>query len=226
MRRSLAVLGAAIVLAACGGGGQPNVDAGKTLRAGAAAIASLKTVKATLKLTKGVLTFEGFALVSARTAVRLPADSDTIYTVKQQDITFELEVVFNDSGVYLKLPFSAYQPAPRGTFPDMAKLFDPSVGLPAIMPAGSKPSYAGSGTIDGVSADEITTTFTPQQIHAMLSTLNSAGDVTARIWVDAGDKLIRKAQLVGDFGDGGKAATVEVDLSGFNTAVVIASPLP
>lgn len=226
MRRSLGVFCAAVVLAACGGGGHPSVDAGKTLRAGAAAIASLKTVNATLKLTKGVLTFEGFALVSARTAVRLPADSDTVYTVKQQDITFELEVVFNDSGVYLKLPFSAYQATPRGTFPDMARLFDPSVGLPAIIPAGSKPSYVGSGTVDGVSADEISTTFTPQQIHAMLSTLNSAGDVTARIWVDAGDKLIRKAQLVGDFGDGGKAATVEVDLSGFNSAVVIASPLP
>jgi LppX_LprAFG lipoprotein len=227
MRRAPAALVAALVLMACGGSqAAPRVDAVKALRDGAAAIAALRTVDATLKLTKGTITFQGFALVSAKTAVRLPADSDTLYTVKDQDISFELEVVFNANGVYVKLPFSAFQPSPRATFPDMAKLFDSTVGLPAVIPAGGNPKYVSTDQVGGVSAYQVTTTFTPAQVHSMLSALSSAGDVTARIWVDTGDHLIRKAVLDGVFGDGDKDAAVEVDLSGFNSAVVIATPSP
>jgi hypothetical protein len=36
--------------------------------------------------------------------------------------------------------------------------------------------------------------------------------------------LIRKAVLSGPFGDNGTASSVEVDLSGFNSGVVIATP--
>ena len=48
----------------------------------------------------------------------------------------------------------------------------------------------------------------------------------AVVWVDTSDHLIRKAQLDGAFGDGGKEAAVEVDISGFNAAVNIAPPTP
>jgi hypothetical protein len=50
--------------------------------------------------------------------------------------------------------------------------------------------------------------------------------VNAEIWVGASDHLIRKAVLDGAFGDGGKEASVEVDISGFNAAVNIAPPSP
>ena len=68
------------LLVACDGS-PAQVDAAQALRAAGGAMGKLKTVTATLKFTKGAITFQGFTLVSARTSVRLPADSDTFYTV-------------------------------------------------------------------------------------------------------------------------------------------------
>jgi hypothetical protein len=89
MRRTLCLGVMALLLSACGGGGstQPKaVDPAQALRDGAAAMAKLNTVTATLKFTKGTVTFQGFTLAGAKTAVRLPSDSDTTYTIKEQDL--------------------------------------------------------------------------------------------------------------------------------------------
>jgi len=48
--------------------------------------------------------------------------------------------------------------------------------------------------------------------------------VDATIWIGGSDHLIRKAVLSGPFGDNGTTSSVEVDLSGFNGSVVIATP--
>jgi len=219
---------AAVVLVACGGDAAPP-DAARILRDGAAAMAQLKTVSATLKLTKGTITLQGFTLVSARTSVRLPADSDTVYTVKQQDVTIGLEVVIADGHVYLHVPFSTFQELPGGqasAFPDMARLFDPSTGLPAVIPAGTAPKYVSTDQLDGKTAYQVSTTYTPEQVHSLLAELSSSGTVAARVWVGVSDHLIRKAVLDGPFGDLGHEAAVEVDITNFNGAVSITSPSP
>ncbi len=61
------------LLAACGGL-QPE-DPGLVLRQGGAATATLKTVDAAMKVTTGTISFQGFSLVSATAAVRLPDES-------------------------------------------------------------------------------------------------------------------------------------------------------
>jgi hypothetical protein len=229
MRRTVSALAVALTLSACGGNQQPSVDAAKVLREGAAAMAQLKTVSATLKLTKGTISIQGFTLVSAKTAVRLPSDSDTVYTVKEQDVTFGLEVVIAAGHVYWHPPFLTFEEltgSQAAAFPDMAKLFDSTSGLPALIPAGSKPQYISTDQLDGTSAYQVSTSFTPEQVHNLLSQLNSSGPVGARVWVGASDHLIRKAVLDGAFGDGGKAASVEVDITGFDGPVNITSPTP
>jgi hypothetical protein len=60
----------------------------------------------------------------------------------------------------------------------------------------------------------------------MFAQFTSSVDVNAEIWVGASDHLIRKAVLDGAFGDGGKEASVEVDISGFNATVDISPPTP
>jgi outer membrane lipoprotein-sorting protein len=228
MRRLLAAAVGALVMSACAGQ-QPKPDAAAALSSGAAAMAQLKTVSATLKFTKGTVSFQGFALVKARTSVALPADSDTIYTVKQQDIFISLDVVITGGHVYLQLPFSPFREltGPEASaVPDMAKLFDQSTGLPAIIPAGTRPTYISTDQVDGKSAYQIATAYTADQVHALLAQLNSNGPVTARIWVDVSDHLIHKAVLDGLFGDGGKEASVEVDMTGFNAPISINTPTP
>ncbi len=225
MRRTLGAAVVALLVSACGVGEQ--VDAAKVLRDGAVAMSKLKTVSATLKLTKGTVSLQGFSLVSARTAVRLPADSDTIYTVKQQGVTIGLEVVIAGGHVYLHVPFSNLQEVTgpeAAAFPDMAKLFDSRTGLPAVIPAGSSPKYVSTDQVAGASAYQVSTTYTPEQVRDLLAQLNSSSPVAARVWVDTTNHLIRKAVLTGAFGDGGLDAAVQVDISGFDSAVTITSP--
>jgi hypothetical protein len=229
VKRLFAVIVIAATAAACGGGSTPPVDAAKVLRDGAAAMAQLRTVNATLKLTKGTVSIQGFTLVSARTSVRLPGDSDTTYTVKEQDILFSLEVVISAGHVYVHLPLSSFREltgAEAAAFPDMAKLFDPKTGLPAIIPQGANPKFVSTDQVAGVSADQIATSYTPEQVQSLLAQLNSSGPVGAHVWVDTSDHLIPKAVLDGAFGDGGKEAAVQVDMFGFDTAVTISSPTP
>jgi LppX_LprAFG lipoprotein len=229
VKRAVATFAALLVMSACGGGQSPSVDGARVLRDGAAAMAHLSTVSATLKLSKGTVSIKGFALVSARTSVRLPADSDTTYTVKQQDFLFSLQVVISGGHVYLHAPFSAFQEqtgASATAFPDMAKLFDSTTGLPAVIPAGASPRYVSTDQVDGKSAYQVATSYTPDQVHGLLSELTSSGPVAAHVWVGTSDHLIRKAVLDGAFGDGGKEAAVEVDITGFNTAINISSPTP
>lgn len=229
MRRALAGVASVLALAACSIGSPPSVDPAKALRDGAAAMAGLKSVSANLKFTKGTLTFQGFTLASARAAVQLPADSDTTYTVKQQDISISFEVVISGGHVYLHLPLANWQEV-TGTeakaVPDLAKLFDQTTGLPALIPAGTKPAYISTDQVDGKSAYQIATSYSADQVRSLLAQLNSNGPVDARIWVDNSDHLIHKAVLDGAFGDGGKEASVEVDMTGFNAPVVITSPSP
>jgi hypothetical protein len=228
MKSGLVVLMALALVAGCGGS-QPAVDPARTLRDAAAAMAKLSTVKADLKFTKGAISFQGFTLVGAKTSVRLPGDSDTIYTVKQQDLAISLEVVIAGGHVYLHLPFSTYQElqgSQAAAIPDLAKLFDPATGLPAIIPAGRNLSYAGTESVGGIDEQKIDATYSADQLQSMFAQLSSSVDVKAQIWAGASDHLIRKAVLDGAFGDGGKEAAVEVDISGFNSTVNITPPPP
>ena len=227
-RRLFAAGALAIVVAACGGQAQAP-DASKTLQQGATAMAALKTVKATLTFTKGTITFQGFSLASAKATVRMPSDSDTVYTVKEQDLSIGFEVVITGGHVYLHVPFSAFREITgpdAALIPDLAKMFDPANGLPAVIPAGSGSRYVSTDQVGGVTAYQVSTTYSGAQVRGMLPQLTSATDVHARVWVDASDHLIRKAVLDGAFGDGGKDASVEVDLGDFNAPVSITTPTP
>ncbi len=192
-------------------------------------MAKLNSVSATLKFTKGKITFQGYELVSAKATVRLPNESDTVYTVRYQDLLIGLEVVISGGHVYLRPPLSGFTEVTgkdAAAIPDVAKLFDLKTGLPAVIPAGKDPKYLGSEKVGDVDAHKVGATYTSAQIEALLPQLKSSGDVAATIWVGGSDHLIRKAVLDGAFGDNGAASSVEVDLSGFNAAVTIASPTP
>jgi hypothetical protein len=209
-------------------GNQPSGDAAKVLRDSAAAMAQVRTVSATLRLTKGTISIEGFTLANAKTSVRMPADSDTVYTVKQQDLSVGIQIVIVDGHVYEHLPFSPFREvtaAQAAQFPNMARLFDPTTGLPGIIPAGRDEKYVASEQLDNRTVDHVSTTYSPDQVRSLLSALNSSGPVSANLWIGS-DHLIRKAVLDGDFGDAGKEAAVEVDISNFNGTVSITSPTP
>lgn len=218
---------AACLLVICACGGLQPEDPGLALRQGASATAHLKTVTATLKVTKGTITFQGFALVSATAAIRLPDESDTLYLVRQQDVQLGLEVVILSGHVFLKPPLLRFEPLPAAQaadIPDLARLFDLGTGLPAVIPQGSNPKYLGAEAVDSVDSHKVQATYGAALVRGMLPQLSSQSDVTATVWVGGSDHYIRRAVLTGNFGDGGASATVEVDLKGFDGSVTIASP--
>jgi len=140
-----------------------------------------------------------------------------------------IEVIIAGGHVYLHIPFSAYQEltgSQAAEVPDMAKLFDPTKGLPAVIPEGRNLKYIGADKVDGVDVQKIGATYSADQVRAMLAQLSSSVDVNAELWVGSSDHLIRKAVLAGAFGDGGTEAAVEVDISKFNAAVNITPPTP
>jgi len=221
--RAACLIGA-VLIAACGL--QPE-DPALALRQGAAATATLKTVTAAIKVTTGTITFQGFKLVSATAKVRVPDESDTTYTVRQQDLQISFEVVILGGRVFFKAPllkFSELAPAQASGIPDLASLFNRTTGLPAVIPAGRNPQYLGAEAVDGADSHKISAIYTAEQINGLLPELSSNGDVTADIWVGGSDHFIRKAVLGGKFGDNSTDSVVEVDLSGFNAPVTITSP--
>ena len=226
----MALAGAALTsLAMTACGGLQPVDPAQALRDGGSAMAKLESVSATLKFTKGKISFQGYELVSAKATLRLPSDSDTVYTVRYQDILIGLEVVISGGHVYLRPPLSGFTEvngAGAAEIPDVAKLFDLKTGLPAVIPAGQNPKYLGAEKVGDVDSHKIAATYSASQIAGLLPQLKSSGEIAATIWVGGSDHLIRKATLDGPFGDGGAASTVEVDMSGFNAPVTIASPTP
>jgi LppX_LprAFG lipoprotein len=212
---------------ACGGL-QPE-DPSQALREGGAAMANLKTVSATLKFTKGTISFQGYTLVGAKSTVRLPADSDTVYTVRDQDLLIGLEVVITGGHVYVRLPLSGFTEVPArtaGGIPDVAKLFDLKTGLPALIPDGQNPKYVAVEKVGDVDSHKIAVTYSAQQIAGLLPQLQSAGDVAATFWIGGSDHLIRKAVLEGPFGDHSATSSVEVDMSAFNAVATISTPTP
>jgi hypothetical protein len=226
MKRLVALFAAAMV---CACSTSENVDPAKALRDGGAAMGRLTSANATLKLTKGTITIQSFKLVSAKTSVRLPSESDTIYTVKEEDVSFGLQVVIVPGHVYLHVPFSHFQEVTgpdAEAFPDMAKLFDPTTGLPAVIPLGTDPKYVSKDQVNGTDSYQVATTYTAAQVRNLISELDSSGPVNAHVWVGTSDHLVRKAVLSGAFGDDGTDATVEVTISSFNGPVVISSPTP
>jgi LppX_LprAFG lipoprotein len=213
------------MVAACGGL-QPE-DPALALKQGGAALGSLRTVNASLKVTKGTITFQGFTLVSASAGVRLPDASDTNYLVRDKDVQIGFEVVILGGHVFLRPPFLRFTevPPPQATdIPDLAKMFDPRSGLPAVIPAGRDPKYISAEQVDGVDSHKVSATYSAEQIKGVLPQLSATGDVAATVWVGGSDHYIRKAVLSGKFGDNGTDSTVEVDLSGFDGSVTIASP--
>src|ERR1700745_3385385 len=131
-----ACLVGAVLIAACGL--QPE-DPALALRQVPPATATLKTVTAAIKVTTGTITFQGFKLISATARVRVPDESDTTYTVRQQDLQISFEVVIVGGRVFLKVPlakFSELTPAQASGIPDLASLFNLTTGLPARVPGG------------------------------------------------------------------------------------------
>ncbi len=214
-----------LLVAACQSSTPP--DPAAELRQSAAALGSVKTVTADVKFTGG-LVFQGFTLDSASSRIKLPNASDTVIKVRQQDFLVDLEVISVDGHIYFKAPFTRFQEisaTEAEALPDLAALFDPAMGLPAVMAGGRSPHFDGSEKVGGVDCDRITTTYTADEVARTLGGgFKPAGDIPAVLWVAPSDHLLRRVKLSGPLVQAGQTATADVILHDFNAPLTITPP--
>jgi hypothetical protein len=227
-RLAVPLLGAALL--ACSQSGSTtssSPDAAKILREAGQAMTTVKTVAADVKFGGAAIQVQGLTLVSAASKLRLPADSDTTFKVKQGDFLVDLQVVTSGGRVFLKLPFGGFSELTgqeAQDVPDVSQLMNAESGLPGLLAAGKDPTYQGTEKVAGVETYKVATTYTADQIGKLLGgRLTPHSDVHATIWVGQADHLVRKAVLSGSFTSSGKS-NVEVDLHDFNQPVTITSP--
>jgi hypothetical protein len=226
--RPVALLLAGLVLG-CSGPGSSPPNPTTVLRQAGQAMGRLHTVAADVKFGAGIVV-SGLTLSSATTTVEIPGQSDTVIKVKQGDFLVDLRVVTTGGHVYLRLPFSQFTDVTSteaSRVPNLAQLFDPKSGLPATLPEGRNARYLGSQQVGGVNTDEVSTTYSADQVGQLLGgTVKPAGDVQATIWVGQSDHYPRQVNLNGPLLVAGKNVQVEVDLHDFNKPVTIATPSP
>jgi hypothetical protein len=214
-----------LICSACQGSTPP--DPAAELRQSATALGSVKTVTADVKFTGG-LVFQGFTLDSASARIKLPNASDTVIKVRQQDFLVDLELISVDGHIYFKAPFTRFQEisaTEAAALPDLAALFDPAKGLPAVMAGGRSPHFDGSEKVGGVDCDRITTTYTADEVARTLGGgFKPAGDIAAVLWVAPSDHLLRRVKLSGPLVQAGQTATADVTLHDFNAPLTITAP--
>jgi len=190
-------------------------------------MAKVQTVTADVKFGAG-LDYQGFTLDSASAKIKLPSASDTLIKVKQQDFLVDLEVISVDGHVYFKAPFSKFveiSPTEAAALPDLAALLDAQKGLPAVMAAGQAPRADGTDKVGGVDCDRITTTYSADQVAAVLGGgLKPSGEIAATLWVGQSDHLLRRVKLSGPLVDPARSTTADVTLHDFNAPLTITAP--
>ena len=218
-----------LLLAACTGGSSTPADPAAELRQSAAAMSKVQTVTADVKFGGGVV-YQGFTLDSASSKIQLPSASDTVIKIKQQDFLVDLEVITVDGHVFFKAPFSKFveiEPTEAAALPDLAALLDAQKGLPAVMAAGSSPRLTGTEKVGGVDCDRITTTYSSDQVAAVLGGgLKPSGDIAATLWVGQSDHLLRRIKLSGPLVSASQSSSADVTLHDFNAPLTITAPTP
>jgi hypothetical protein len=224
MKRAILLV---VLLAAACQGSSPPPDPTAERRQSATAMGSVQTVAADVKFGGG-LVYQGFTLDSASSKIKLPAASDTIIKVKQQDFLVDLEVITVDGHVYFKAPFSRYQEisaAEAAALPDLAALFDAHKGLPAVMAAGHSPHAVGVEKVGNTDCDRIATSYSADQVAQVLGGgLKPSGDIAATLWVGTSDHLLRRIKLSGPLVATSASTSADVTLHDFNAPVTITAP--
>jgi hypothetical protein len=223
--RLLCLPAVGLLLAACSSS-SPGPSPTSLLHAGGEALGRLQTVAAEIKVTKGDLELQGYKVTSASTRIRLPSDSDSTVHVKQGDLRVELRLVTLSGRSWVKLPFFGFNeltPAQAQELPNIARVFDPAQGMPAVLDQARSPKLLAPEKVEGVDCDRVDGAYTADQLGQMFG-FKPTGDVKASLWLGRADHLTRKVVLSGVFSSAGQTAGVEIRLRDFNAPVDIQDP--
>jgi lipoprotein LprG len=224
--RRAAVLGAALVVAVAGCGGNEPAESATDL---------LARAKTTLDATESVhfvLTSEGApttgtALTGGEGDVLRPSSFEGTLQVLAAGSSLDLAVVSVDGTVYAQLPFtsgySVVDPAQFG-FGDPGALLDPDTGISQLLAEAGSAELGEERRLDGEVVREVTAEVPGDLVEQVLTSADPSRPVQARFSVATDSGELRRAELTGPFHAAGQDATFTLELSGFGDDVEITAP--
>ena len=201
-------------------------DPGQVLRDAGSAMAGLQSAAIAAKFGPGI-TLQGLELVSASGHISRPSNSDVVVKVRRGDYLLDVRLITTGGHTYVRLPFASFTEVSGGSgvsIPDLSQVLDPGHGLPAVLPRGRDPKYAGSEQVSGVDCDHVDTTYSAGDIGQTLGGEVPVSDVKTSIFAGKRDHLVRRAKLSGNFMQGGKSVDVDLTLSELNKPVTVTPP--
>ena len=224
MHRLAALFGflAIVLLSACGDEPEPEVSAATLLERAATRIEQARSYRFLLEFEGGTAEIvRGLQMRRAEGAFAGidNLDSDVLVSAGPIDARVDVRVVNGES--WITNPLTQRW---ERTELSVARLFDLSTGVTALMRSAQNPRHAGTETIDGLSVRRIEGDL-PSERFTLLPGVPPGQTLKAAAWIDAND-LVRRLEVSGRVFAATPTAEgkVRLTLSGFDEPVVIEAP--
>ena len=213
---------ATVVVAGCGGGGGPSPV--KLVTESADRTVQVKRFHVTLDIENVPRSTTGLQLTAAEGDVVVPDRFRAQVSGTFAGISLTTQLVSVRGTLWIKNPLTgSWQKVDVGTTP--AFLLNPQNGVLGVMLGVTKLRNDGSEDIGDASTFRIRGKADVGKVAPLVAVSAGAGSVDVTLWIDKGDKILRRIRVVGAVGKGEPDdATRVVELSRFGEAVTIAVP--
>ncbi len=152
-------------------------------------------------------------------SMKVTADDNILAGITQQ-----IHVIFINGTVYADLSGTGIY-SKTTLIPDVSKLFDPQVGIGAIINQIQSPSVPSADTVNGVSVWKISGTISNSVVAAFFGGASQTASINVTLWIGQKDSQIYQVSLKGIIVSGDTNASERViALSQFNEHVTITAP--
>ncbi|MCJ7724967.1 MAG: LppX_LprAFG lipoprotein [Acidimicrobiia bacterium] len=226
MKRTILLLAAALVLAACGGTAAPTdpVDVDALISRAAAAMESLESARFTMVRSGAPVEVAGLEFASAEGQYAAPDSARAILQVRAADIAVEVGTIAVGDRVWLTNPLTGgWEEIAAGSGFNIAVIFDAEVGwVPLLTDDLSGITYVGIRSDGDGDRHMIHGTIAASRIEFLTAGLVEAQAVEADIWIHPESGHITKVEFETTL-DGAVSRWV-IGLSEFDLPVTIDAP--
>ncbi len=152
-------------------------------------------------------------------SMKVTADDNILAGITQQ-----IHVIFINGTVYADLSGTGVY-SQTTLIPDVSKLFDPQVGIGAIITQIQSPSAPSSDTVNGVSVWKVSGNISNSVVASFFGGASQTTPISVTLWIGQKDSQIYQVSLKGIIVSGDTNASERViTLSQFNEHVTITAP--
>lgn len=152
-------------------------------------------------------------------------DAKGTIQLSQFGVLIEYEFVVVGKDIYLKGVTGGWQKvnaAVAASIYDPSAILDPNRGIAKLLATAKDPVTEGQEKVDGKDAYRVAVKLDTASVATLVPGVT--GDVTGKLWIDAGNKQLLRAVLTVP-GAGGKTGTVTINVTNINAPVTVSAPV-